>query len=104
MCPAQERERRRALEQKRGALTILDQLAERERERMASEERRRMEGEEMTRRIQLLREEEQKARRCPHPPPTSLEFTLHHVSSSVFRAMAVSSHGPVPHPLPRLAA
>lgn len=56
----QERERQRALEQKRGALTILDQLAERERGLAASDEARRREGEEMKRRIQALKEEEQR--------------------------------------------
>lgn len=56
----QERERQRALEQKKGALTILDQLAERERRRAASDETRRREGEEMKRRIQALKEEEQR--------------------------------------------
>lgn len=50
------------VEQKRGALTILDQLADRERERAASEEARRREGEEMKTRIQQLREEEQQVR------------------------------------------
>ncbi len=56
----QERERQRALEQKKGALTILDQLAERERGRAASDEARRQEGEAMKRRIQALKEEEQR--------------------------------------------
>lgn len=57
-APAQERERARTLEQKRGALTILDQLAERERERAAAEEARRREGEAMKARISALKEEE----------------------------------------------
>ena len=60
--PLQGRERERALEQKRGALTILDQLAERERSRAAAEEQRRREGEEMKSRIRALKEEEEKVR------------------------------------------
>jgi len=55
----QERERLRTLEQKKGALKILDQLAERERQRADEEEARRREGDEMKRRIQALKEEEQ---------------------------------------------
>ncbi|KAL4855002.1 Cilia- and flagella-associated protein 45 [Chlorella vulgaris] len=57
----EEREQRRAVEQKRGALTILDQLADRERERAANEEQRRREGEEMKARIMRLREDEQRS-------------------------------------------
>ena len=58
----QERERVRALEQKKGATMILDQLADRERERAAAEEQRRREGEEMKRRIEDLKAEEQRVR------------------------------------------
>lgn len=56
------------MEQKRGALTILDQLADRERERAANEEQRRREGEEMKARIMRLREDEQ---RVGNPPAAS---------------------------------
>lgn len=62
-CLLQERERMRTLEQKKGAIKILDQLAERERERAATDDARRREGDEMKARIQALREEEQKVRR-----------------------------------------
>ena len=61
------------MEQRKGAIKILDQLADRERERVAhakelevarlradAEEARRAEGEEMKRRIQALKEEEQR--------------------------------------------
>lgn len=39
---------------------ILDQLAERERQRANAEEARRLDGEEMKRRIQALKDEESK--------------------------------------------
>jgi hypothetical protein len=48
------------MEQRKGAIKILDQLADRERERADAEEARRAEGEEMKRRIQALKEEEQR--------------------------------------------
>lgn len=60
--PHQERERLRSMEQKRGALKILDQLAERERDRAAFEAARRRDGEEMKARIKALKDEEQKVR------------------------------------------
>lgn len=59
-CTLQERERARSMEQRKGAVKILGQLADRERERADAEEARRAEGEEMKRRIQALKEEEQR--------------------------------------------
>ncbi len=44
---------------------ILDQLAERERQRAAAEEARRKDGEEMKRRIQALKDEENRVSRAP---------------------------------------
>eukprot|EP00887_Chlorella_sp_A99_P006300 scaffold3.g6300.t1 len=57
----EERERQRELEQRRGAMVILDQLAEREQQRAAAEKKRREDGEDMTRRIERLKQEEQEA-------------------------------------------
>ncbi|PSC68396.1 flagella associated [Micractinium conductrix] len=60
LAELEERERLRSMEQKRGALKILDQLAERERDRAAFEAARRRDGEEMKARIKALKDEEQK--------------------------------------------
>lgn len=56
------------MEQKKGAIMILDQLAERERQRADAEEARRLDGEEMKRRIQALKDEESKVRQSGGVP------------------------------------
>ena len=56
--PRQEREERRAEERKKGAVVLLEQLAEREQQRIRTEQLRRIEGEEMARRIEALKLEE----------------------------------------------
>lgn len=61
----QERERRREVERKKGAVVLLEQLAEREQQRIRAEQLRRIEGEEMARRIEQLKAEEQQVRGGP---------------------------------------
>lgn len=56
----QGREAQRAQERKKGAAVLLEQLAEREQQRIRAEQLRRIEGDEMARRIEQLKLEEQK--------------------------------------------
>ena len=53
------------MEQKRGAVVLLDQLVEREAARSAADEARRLEGEEMKNRVEQLRAEEDAVRSAP---------------------------------------